>query len=263
MIATSGGNVRVSRAAVRPCRRALGLIGFILAGSACGDTAPRVAIVIDDLGFSLKMAREVAALPCPLSASIIPLTACATASASLLTAAGKEVMIHMPMGSRHKPENVPEYVIMLQPGMSSTTVERCIDRAFESVPGAVAMNNHEGSLATEDPRLMALVMACLGRRHVAFLDSMTTERTVAWQVARDAGLPWARNEYFLDDDPSTPAVEAAFTSILAHARSRGTMVVIGHGWRPRTMAVLARRIPEAMRAGIEFVPVTALMNPAP
>jgi polysaccharide deacetylase 2 family uncharacterized protein YibQ len=230
----------------------------ILAASA--SAGPRVAIIMDDLGFSQKSAREIAALPCALAASVIPLTVDATACASIITASGKLLMIHMPMSSRHKSEDVPEYAIMLHPGMTATVVEWCLDRAQASIPHAVALNNHEGSLATEDRDLMGKVMVSLLRRKLDFLDSETTEHTVAWEVAREMGLPWARNQYFLDEHPSTAGVEAEFTRMLDWARRHSVAIGIGHAWRPRTLEVLARRIPQAIKDGYEFVPITALME---
>ena len=221
------------------------------------------AICIDDLGFSLQTARRVVALPCRLTCAIIPFTPHARAVAGLAAAHGKEVFIHMPMSSPFRVPEVPEYAIMLRPGMDRATITSCLDRAFQEVPNAVGLNNHEGSLATEDPTLMALVMEVLKPRNVVFLDSGTTEKTVAWMAARDGGLRWMRRNVFLDADPrSLQATEDEFARLIRLARARGQALAIGHHQFPTTLDVLERRIPEAQKQGVEFVFASALARPA-
>jgi len=219
------------------------------------------AIVIDDLGFSMATAHRVVALPCKLTCAIIPMTPHARAVAGLAAAHGKEVFIHMPMSSPFKVPDVPEYSLMLRVGMPPEAVRDCFAKAFENIPNAVGVNNHEGSLATEDPALMAEVMAALKPRNVVFLDSGTTENTVAWMAARDGGLRWMRRNVFLDAAPRSPeATEAEFDRLIMLARRRGGALAIGHHQFPTTLAMLERKIPIAQREGVEFVFATALAH---
>ncbi len=222
---------------------------------------PVLAICMDDFGFSLKSARRVCALPCRLTCAIIPLTGFATKTAEMAAAVGKEVFIHMPMQPTYRLPDVPEYSVVIGAGLSPDEIADRIARARASVPGAAGMNNHEGSLATEDPELMAHVMAVLGPLEFCFLDSMTTVNTTAWKAARDAGLCWGKNGDFLDADRSPPAIEAVFARAVARARRRGRAIIIGHAWSANTIDALERLIPAAQAEGITFVPVTELLTP--
>ncbi len=215
------------------------------------------AICLDDLGYRWEAAKRVVALPCKLTCAVIPLTPHARAVASLAAAGGKEVFLHMPMASRGRMPEVPEYGMMVRGGQTDPQVRANLARAFANLPNAVGMNNHEGSLATEDRVLMAAVMTVVKERGLVFLDSGTTVDSVAWRVARDAGVRWAKRDVFLDDPMPKPAVEAAFARLVALARSRGRAIGIGHP-HPSTLDVLERRIPEAQARGIVFVPVSAL-----
>ena len=216
-----------------------------------------VALVIDDLGYSMNLARRVAALPCKLTFAIIPLTPRARAVASLARVNGKEVFIHMPMQPAYLLPDVPEYAIVIRPELSVEEVRERIQRAHRNLPHAVGLNTHEGSLATEDRTVMVYVMAEVKKRGLVFLDSATTAETVAWKVAREAGVKWGRRDVFLDSEPDRAFVDAAFTKLIALARKRGQAIAIGHPLAS-TLDVLERRIPEAQRQGVEFVFASSL-----
>jgi len=211
-----------------------------------------VAIVIDDLGYSAELARRVSALPCRLTCSIMPFTPSAKAAAILALAGGKEIFIHMPMQPTYPLPNVPEYSVLLKVGMDPVEVRARIRRAFDSLPAAVGVNNHEGSVATEDRALMAEVATEAKKRGLVFLDSKTTPKSVAWKVARETGAKWERRVIFLDSEISVDYTEGAFKKMVGLARTRGEVIAIGHP-RKSTLEVLERRIPEAKRQGIEFV----------
>jgi polysaccharide deacetylase 2 family uncharacterized protein YibQ len=216
-----------------------------------------VAIVIDDLGYSPELARRVSALPCRLTCAIMPFTPSARIAATMALAGGKEIFIHMPMQPTYPLPNVPEYSILLKVGMDPAEVRARIRRAFDSLPAAVGVNNHEGSVATEDRVLMAEVAAEAKKRGLVFLDSKTTPKSVAWKVAREMGAKWERRVIFLDAEISVDFTEGAFRDMIRQARSRGEVIAIGHP-RKSTLEVLERRIPEARRQGIEFVFASAL-----
>jgi len=211
-----------------------------------------VAIVIDDLGYSAELARRVVALPCRLTCSIMPFTPAAKTVATLAQAGGKEIFVHMPMQPTYPLPNVPEYSILLKAGMDPAEVSLRLRRAFDSLPAAMGVNNHEGSVATEDRALMAQVAAEAKKRGLVFLDSKTTPKSVAWKVAREAGVRWERRAVFLDSEKSLEYTEGAFKKMVGLARIRGEVIAIGHP-RSLTLQVLERRIPEAQRQGIEFV----------
>ncbi|MEK7476450.1 MAG: divergent polysaccharide deacetylase family protein [Candidatus Coatesbacteria bacterium] len=231
-----------------------------------------VAIVIDDMGFNLNAAKRVIALPCPVTCAIIPFAGHAKAVVRLARAAGKEIYIHMPMESPFRAADVPEYRCILRPGMDRARVAELVRLAMTEVPHAAGMNNHEGSLATESPELMADLMQVLKPLDLVFMDSGTTEKTVAWMAARDAGLRWQRRNVFLDAEylkrdgaggriRNPAAIEAEFSRLIGLARQRGVAIAIGHAQFAATLETLARRIPEARREGVEFVPASWLAHP--
>lgn len=280
--ALAGDLVRLAGSAGMRARATTGEAGARVVEFVFGDGRPAgrvwmrreclVAIVIDDMGFNVAAAKRVIALPCAVTCAIIPFTAHGRAVAGLARAAGKEVYIHMPMESPFRAPDVPEYRCILRPGMSRAQVEEKVKLALSEVPRAAGMNNHEGSLATESPELMADLMAVLKPRRLVFMDSGTTEKTVAWKAAREAGVRWERRTVFLDAElvrvrgaangaQSAGLVEAEFARLVSLARRRGHAIAIGHARFAATLGVLERRIPEARAQGVEFVPASWLAHP--
>src|SRR5437660_3135083 len=67
--------------------------------------------------------------------------------------------------------------------MSGDVVERELNRMLESVPGASGVNNHEGSLATTDAKLMAELMPLLKQRDLFFVEDRKSTRLNSSHVA--------------------------------------------------------------------------------
>jgi polysaccharide deacetylase 2 family uncharacterized protein YibQ len=216
----------------------------------------RVALVIDDLGRSLAEADRLLALGAPVSAAVLPFEPRSAAVARRLRAAGAEVLVHLPMEAADAADPGPNAIYE---GLDAETVARRTGAAIDAVPGAAGVNNHMGSRATADEATMVAILGVVAERGLYFLDSRTTPDSLAFDRARARGVPAARRDVFLDDDPSPEAVRAQLERLLALARERGAAVAIGHP-REATLAVLEQEIPRARAAGIEFVPVSYLLE---
>ena len=91
-----------------------------------------------------------------------------------------------------------EYKIKI--GMTSEEIEWRIAEVLKDIPEAVGMNNHQGSSATADGKVMSVVASVLKRNNKYFVDSRTTGKTVAEKIMREIGVPTARRHVFLDND---------------------------------------------------------------
>src|SRR5208282_956332 len=140
---------------------------------------PRLSLVIDDGGYQKGQPLETLyAFKVPVTLALIPSTEFGKELANEAPEKGVEVICHMPMEGHEKfPKGAyPEY---LNRGMSQEKVDQNLSAAFDLLPGAVGLNNHMGSLASENKKLMDAVCAFLGKRGLFFLDSRTTAQTVA------------------------------------------------------------------------------------
>jgi polysaccharide deacetylase 2 family uncharacterized protein YibQ len=217
----------------------------------------RVAIIFDDAGYSILTAREVEALGRPVTMSVLPHLPFSTPIAQEAPAHGVEIILHLPV----QPEDP---TIPLGPGvitvdMGDQAIRDTVAGDLDTVPGAIGANNHEGSRGTADPRVMHDVISVIQARHLFFVDSMTSPRSVGAVTAREMGVPTAARAVFLDNENTDASVRAQFHALIQIALTRGEAIAIGHVGKV-TAAVLRSMYPEFDEAGIQLVGVSQLVQ---
>jgi len=245
-------------AAGKPARtiaRFLCFLATCLAAPVAAADLPRIAIVIDDMGRDLASGRRVVALPGPVACAFLPHAGHTRHLAELAHAAGKEVMLHLPMQSMAE-RPLDDGGLTLD--MTRTALLRTLDEDLALVPHVVGVNNHMGSLLTRHPGHMAWLMQALRERGLFFIDSRTTHHTVARRIAFEQHLPSRRRDVFLDPEPGAATVQREFRRLLAIAREKGSALAIGHPY-PETLAFLERALPALPQAGVRLVPVGTLI----
>ena len=227
-----------------------------------GDTsgppsAPRLAIILDDLGSDLAAAEAIFALPYPLTLSVLPNHEHSTDIANEAHRRGYQVMLHLPMQSIAN--ETPE-AQELRPSMPAEEVTALVEQFLQNVPGVVGINNHQGSQATSDPELMDELMPVLRNRRLFYVDSRTTAATVAFDTAQSFGVRSAfRNVPFLDDVAEVAAVRKQVELALRGAREKGEAIAIGHP-HPATLQALRQILPRAQAQGVRLVFVSELVH---
>lgn len=221
---------------------------------------PRVAIVIDDFGYSeSKTVLGFLSLDAPLSISVLPGCPYTRRLAEEAHAAGKEVLVHLPMEPEGYPDvNPGDGALMLD--QSREEIVRLVRAAVDDVPYAAGANNHMGSAFTKDRVRMRAVMGVLKERGLFFVDSMTTPQSTGYAEARREGVPSVRNNMFIDsrlDELGRVDVLSQLRELEAVARKRGAAVGIGHP-KPETLRVLSSAVREMSDRGVEFVFVSEL-----
>ena len=224
--------------------------------------APRIAIVIDDFGYSASdVATGILGLEFPVTISVLPHCPYTATIAAAAHHARKEVLVHIPMEPKGYPEVDPgEGALMTDHTREQLT--RRINAALDDVPHAVGANNHMGSAFTSQHIPMRVLMRILSERGLYFLDSMTTPESVGAAEARRAGILTARNRMFIDsplDESGRIDVESQLVDLVDLARQHGSAVGIGHP-HPETLRVLERALPELAHEGVEFVFVSELLR---
>jgi len=210
---------------------------------------PKLAVVIDDMGYDRGQAEALFRLSYRLTVSVLPHEANSGEIAEEAHRRGYEVMLHLPMASNAGDK---DEAIELHPGMASAAVEKTFSSMLDTVPYAQGVNNHEGSLGTSDQKLMDELMPLLRQRNLFFIDSRTTAATIAESAARDAGVATARRNVFLDDEQTVAATKKQFALALRDAKEKGSALAIGHP-HPTTLEALGEMLPEAERQGVRLV----------
>jgi uncharacterized protein len=204
-----------------------------------------LAIVIDDAGYDLSELQPFLELPMPLAVAVLPNLPHSGEAARRVLAAGKELLLHLPMEPEGGENPGPGALLTGQP---AAELERLLDEALRSVPGAVGVNNHMGSRATADRTLMGVVLGVLARRRLFFLDSRTTTLTVAASEADRLGVPYLARKVFLDAVDG--GIEQGLAAAVAAAARGGSAVAIGHVQSGELAAILRRAAGDMERAGV-------------
>ena len=218
----------------------------------------RIAILIDDLGNDRAAVDRIAAWAWPVSTAVLPALPDSAATARELERSGKEILLHLPMEPKGFPGVRPGPGVVLR-SQTDEEIARTLADDLDSVPGAVGVNNHMGSAATADQRVMRAVTRVLAGRGLFFVDSRTTDATVARDAAREANVRSASRRVFLDDVATESAVEESLQGLFARARSEGSAIGIGHP-HPATLAVLDRALPRLADHGVRLVRISELVE---
>ena len=207
-------------------------------------------VIIDDFGYRNDSVSDgFLNLNVPITCAIIPGHSQSRKFAEKASAVGKEVIIHMPMESNINTKGEEEYKI--RTGMTSEEIEWRIREVLKDIPEAVGMNNHQGSRATADGKVMSVVASVLKRNDKYFIDSRTTGTTVAEKIMREIGVPTARRHVFLDNDDSIDKIAEQLNELVTLSRTQGVAIAIGHA-KSNTLKVLKDAIPQLVNDGYEF-----------
>jgi len=240
----------------------LSLLPFSAAGAAeppppLDPHQPRIAIIIDDIGDNLHYGLHAVRLPGAVTCAFLPHTPYARQLAVSAHKRNKEVMLHLPMESEDGRAPGPGALTL---NMTQAEFTRTFQADLASIPYVSGVNNHMGSLITRHPGHMAWLMEAINRHGgLFFVDSRTTEATVAQRVAQESGVPNLRRNVFLDNDQRPEAIARQFSHLLALARRRGSAVAIGHP-HPATLRFLQQRLPQLRDEGIQLVSVSQLIR---
>jgi uncharacterized protein len=216
---------------------------------------PQIAICIDDLGEDIAATEAALRLPRSVALSFLPFAATTPGFALRAREEGHVVLAHVPMQALGGGN---PGAMALNVGMPADEIARRLAWSLERVPGAIAVNNHEGSRFTSDDAALVPVMAMLKARGLFFFDSRTSGGSHGEAAARAAGVDSVGRDIFLDDDQSAGAVTAQLNALAATAKRQGMAVAIGHphamtlrllaAWLAEDHGVRLVTLPEAMRA---------------
>ncbi len=240
------------------------LAGAGQAGSGLPDASqpkptgtPRIAIIIDDMGRTLDGGERVLALPGPVVCAFLPEEPHTRTLAEMAHLQGNEVMLHQPMETMA--------TRLLDKGgmtlaMNETDLRSQLNENLTQVPHVIGVNNHMGSLLTQHPGHMAWLMTAIKeKQNLFFIDSRTTKKTVARQLAYEKGIPSISRDVFLDTYVNEKFIRIQWDRLIALARKQGSAVAIGHP-HDETLRVLEEKLATLKQVGIRLVPVSELVE---
>jgi polysaccharide deacetylase 2 family uncharacterized protein YibQ len=241
----------------RPVRRRAGTQGSNAPEHWNGAAAPRLAIVIDDIGQSLAAPRELLALRVPLTFSILPDLPHSRGAAEVIAQGRREFIVHLPMEPVDYPVHDPGPSPLLF-SLDAQQTRRRIEAYLRELPGATGASNHMGSAYTADAARMELVQQILAERHLFFLNSKTSSSPVPAEIAQSGRFAYLERDVFLDNDRDEARIARQVERAIARARRRGQAIAIGHPY-PETVQVLRDTLTGPDVEGVRLVSLSDLL----
>ena len=213
---------------------------------------PVIAICMDDLGEDLAGTDHAMALPKEVAMSFLPYAETTPFLAQEAAAKGHDILVHMPMQALSSTNPGP---MSLSVGAADLAMRAAwnIDR----VPGAIGINNHEGSRFTADAASLAPVAKILAERRLFFFDSRTGPTSKVMEVAARYGVPSAERDIFLDDTISEEEVRHQLDLLVMVAKRQGAAIAIGH---PHDVTLRLLKAWLAKDHGVTLVPLDEAMR---
>ncbi len=218
---------------------------------------PVIAIIVDDFGyFNNSLVRDFLALDIPLTISVIPELKHSKKVCALARDAGKDILCHLPMEPESGGSDAGE-IPLVRIDMTNGDIEKAVNRALETTPHVLGMNNHMGSKATADRRVMRAVLEVCRKNELLFFDSLTTPKSVVREVAGEVGVANARNDIFLDNKADD--TRENMKKLLSMAEKRGRVTGVMHV-RSGSLQDLRWLIGEAGKRGMRFAGIREMVR---
>ncbi len=221
---------------------------------------PSISIIIDDIGYHLTEGTRAIELPGAIAYAFLPHTPHAITLVKLAHSYNKEIMLHAPMQPVDASKNR-----LLGPGaltmeMSEQQIIKTLQADLASIPHVTGINNHMGSLLTRHPGHMLWVMRELNRQgDLFFVDSLTSNQSIASKVANEFSVPALQRDIFLDHIADEVHISRQFDKLIALAKARGSALAIAHPY-DETLNVLSERLLELEALQINLVPVSVMIQ---
>ncbi|MBU6474824.1 MAG: divergent polysaccharide deacetylase family protein [Alphaproteobacteria bacterium] len=218
---------------------------------------PMIAIDIDDMGVAFDRSLWALDLPRAVTFAYLPYADHLLWQVAAARAGGHEVILHIPMEANDPDEYPGPHNLSVD--MTKEQLERNIKINLDSFVGYDGVNNHMGSRFTTYATGLKVLMELLAKRDIYFMDSMTTPKSVAFNVAREYHIPAVRRDVFLDDTDTAAGVARQINETEKLARRYGAVIAIGHP-KPATLAALEVWLPTLKARGFDLVPVSTVVR---
>jgi polysaccharide deacetylase 2 family uncharacterized protein YibQ len=219
----------------------------------------KVALIMDDMGYSLDAMYDILSLQEPITVAIIPFSPLGDETAQIAHQNGLEILLHLPLESINNTEANYGIEGIISTEMSEQEIISRVERNLDQVPYISGVNNHMGSKVTPNEAMMHTILQPLKQRDLFFVDSRTTGRSVAYDVALKMEIPAARRHVFLDNELDEDSIREKLVELFTLAQRQGEAVGICHPL-PETLKVLKESFQLAKEYGVTPVFISELVR---
>ncbi len=211
---------------------------------------PRIAIILDDWGKNHQLLQKAIEINRPLTLAVIPNLTYSRRIAEEAHRHGLGVMLHLPMEPYNHNMPLEPHTITTQ--MPQEQILEYLSEAIASIPHVEGVNNHMGSAATSDERVMSIILSHLRAKKLFFVDSFVVNTSQSKVIAKKLGVLFARRDVFIDNENNIVAIRKQLEKAQRIALAHGEAIVIGHD-RKLTLQAIQDFLPSLDQAGVKLV----------
>jgi len=218
---------------------------------------PTISIIIDDIGYRHQDDLMSLTLPGPVAYAILPHAPHTQKMAQLASIRNKEILLHQPMQAMEKNEYLGPGALTLN--MSQEEFLQTLNINISAVENLIGINNHMGSLLTRHPGHMQWLMETMKSNGQFYVDSLTSDDSVASRLAKENNIPYLTRDVFLDNKLDEKYIRGQFMELVKVAKRKGSALGIGHP-HPATTAVLSKVLKDVQKYGVKIISLKSLIK---
>jgi len=218
---------------------------------------PKVAIIIDDLGYQKEIAERILNLKFPITISVLPFLSDSQVVAKMAKEKGLTVLLHLPMEPHNSNVNPGKGAIFST--MNGEEIRNKMLASLLEFPEADGINNHMGSKVTENKEIMRIVLSEIKKRGLFFIDSMTSPDSVGYKLSKEMSIKTAFRSVFLDNEQDVDYIRNQVSLLKEFAIRNGNAIAIGHPYC-NTIDVLNELDILLEAEGVEIVKLEELLE---
>ena len=188
---------------------------------------PKICIIVDDFGaIGNSLFNKFNTVDREVAFAVLPGLSFSKEHMEKAVEVGREVLIHIPMEPENDAEKIEPNTIKVS--MNDFQIKDQIESWMYELPLAVGVNNHMGSKATQDTRVLTTMMMTLNQNDMFFIDSVTTNNSKVSHVAMELGVKTAARNIFLDNPDTSLRGARQKIEQIKKMNNRDVIVVITH-----------------------------------
>lgn len=226
------------------------------------NTKGYIVLVIDDFGNHNDGVEEMLKLKIPITAAVMPFQSNSASDAKLAHDSNLEVILHLPMEPNvGKKEWLGPRGITCD--LDDRSIKSIVNDGLKEIKYAVGINNHMGSKATQDIRVMRDILEVAKEKDLFFVDSKTSPNSVVSEIADELNVPSFSRNVFLDGTKDINHIKKQILRLSDIALKKGYAIGIGHvgieGGKPTAKAI-QETYPLLVKKGLRFITVKQLIE---
>lgn len=206
-------------------------------------------IVLDDAGSSLNEVQALEKFQGDLSIAIIPHLQHSKDIAEFLYRRNISYIIHLPMEPYGDADPGP-YAVSTD--SSDEDLQLMIEYNLSNFDNYLGFNNHMGSKAVSDPRVVDTLLSMLERKMIV-LDSRTSSDSILEMKAKEYDMIGLNRDIFIDNYDDIRYIKEQIRKGVKIAKQKHAAILIGHITKENTIQAITEMYEEITKQNGKFL----------